>query len=114
MASNDGGSNGASVSCKLCKLSGEFEASEGGNDPIVEVVKAAGAKFLPWEANGKSKPMDNKDLNFQVLSSKMDGLWSTERVINLRRDEIVKLKDEQAEVHVRAAEAEDHIRDAVR
>ena len=110
MASNNGGSNGAISFCKLCELSGEFEASEGEDDPIVEIVKAAGAKFLPWEANRKSKPMNNKDLSFQVLSSKMDGLWHTERFINFRRDEIVELKDQD----VRAKEAEDHISGAVR
>ena len=101
-------------SCKICGLSGEFEASEGGNDPIVEVVKAAGAKFLPWEAGGKQKPVEIEDLSFQVLSDKMDSLWHTESFINLRRDEIVKLKDKQAEVHVRSKEAEDNISAAVR
>ena len=101
-------------SCKICKLSGEFEASGGEGDPIVEIVKAADAKFLPWEVNGKSKPVDSQDLSFQVLSDKLDGLWHTERFINLRRDEIVKLKEEQAERHMRAKEAEDDISYAVR
>ena len=112
MGSN--GNNSDSDSCKMCQLSGEFEASEGKDDPIVEVVKAAGAQFLPWQVNGKSTPIDNKDLSFQVLSDKMDGLWDTERFINLRRDEIAKLKDEKAERDARAKEAEDHISDTVR
>ena len=98
----------------MCMLSGEFEASVTNNDPIVEMVKAAGAKFLPYDANGKSRPVNNEDLSFQVLSDKVDGLWQTERFINLKRDEIVQLRDEQAVVHERATEAEDHVSDTVR
>ena len=112
MASN--GNNNDVDSCKMCKLSGKFEASVTNNDPIVEMVKAAGAKFLPWDANGKSRPVNNEDLSFQVLSDKMDELWQTERFINLRRDEIVRLNDQQAEGHERATEAEDHVSDTVR
>ena len=101
-----------SSSCDLCKLAGQFSANGGTNDPIVEIVKAADVKILPWP--WEKKAMDAKNLSFDDLLSQMDVLWQRETLIDLRRDEIVKLKDDQAKTHGRSIKAEDEVTGSVR
>ena len=107
-------SNGLNLppSCDLCKLTGQFNASGGTNDPIVDIVKAADVKILPWP--WETKAMDAKNLSFDDLLKQTDVLWQTETLIDLRRDEIVKLKDDKAKTHGRSIKAEDEVTGAVR
>ena len=114
MASNRGRKS-ESESCVLCELTGQFEVTERDSDPIVEMVKAAEAKFIPWDAKKKgnwkaSDFIDSKDLDFTTLSSKLDALWQTENFIDLRQDEIAKPTSEKE----RSAKAEDLTKDIVR
>ena len=99
-----------SNSCKLCELSGPFEASDTHREPIEEIVKAVGVKFLPWE--GSLQDADQYELT--TLWTHMDTVWQQESVINLKRDEIGILDVGQAERDDRANRAEDDISGVVR
>ena len=99
-----------SNSCKLCELSGPFEASDRNREPIEEIVRAVGVKFLPWE--GTLQDADQYELS--TLWSQMDALWQKESVINLKRDEIGFLDAGQSEIVDRANRAEDDINGMVR
>ena len=95
----------ASNSCKLCELSGRFEASDTHLEPIEEIVRAVGVKFLPWEGGPQSLSVDH--FNLAALWSYMDVDWQQEVVVNFKRDE-------QAKPHDRANRAEDDISEFVR
>ena len=97
-------------SCKLCELSGPFEASDTHREPIEEIVKAVGVKFLPWE--GTLQDADQYEMT--TLWSEMDAVWQKESVINLKRDEIGFLDAGQSEIVDRANRAEDDISGVVR
>ena len=97
-------------SCKLCELSGPFEPSDRNREPIEEIVRAVGVKYLPWE--GMLQDADQYELT--TLWSEMDAVWQKESVINLKRDEIGVLDAGQAEIVDRANRAEDDISGMVR
>ena len=78
----------------------------------MDIVKAADVKILPWP--WETKAMDAKNLSFDDLLKQTDVLWQTETLIDLRRDEIVKLKDDKAKTHGRSIKAEDEVTGAVR
>ena len=90
--------------CNLCKLSGLFEASDENSDPIEEIVKAVGVKFLPWEVEGQLQ--DVGQFRLADLWGHMDVVWQHESVVNLKRDEIRGPNAEKAESHERANRAE--------
>ena len=108
MASNSEYLTDEDNSCKLCQLSGPFETNNRGDDPIEEIVKAVGGKFLPWDG----EPRVASEFELTAFCSQMCGQWQQDSVINLKQDEIVN--NEQAEARARANRAEDDTSGIVR
>ena len=112
MASNSQ-NNADDHSCRIGPLSGQFvNPTDEAIEPIMDLVKAAGVKFLPrpWD----QLPKDIKDLRMRDLWSEMDVHWNSKMFINFKRDDIVERKGEEAKRHERATKAEDDASIALR
>ena len=106
MASN---SENIPAQCGLCKLEGHFVASDPSDpsDPIMEIVKAAGVKILPW--GGRGTPLETKNWSFRDLWKQMDKSWQSETFIDLGGD-----KKHNNDKHERARRSENGVTQAIR
>ena len=95
----------------MCKLEGHFVASDPSapSDPIMEIVKKAGVKILPW--GGRGTPIEIEHWwSFQDLWSQMDKSWQSETFIDLGGDK----KHNNDEKHERARRSEADVTQAIR
>ena len=88
MASNSEYLTDEDNSCKLCQLSGPFERNNRGDDPIEEIVKAVGGKFLPWDG----EPRVASEFELTAFCSQMCGQWQQESVINIAFPEVFAVR----------------------